>query len=408
MTLLTAMERPLEAALQQIKTYIITGNGKNVPVRLRRQAKSYTVVGEWLLRRTTDGLCVIPPVKERRRIVNACHDAVGHWGASATLERVRSRFWWPRIVKEVSDYVKSCHECQLCDNRKNTFCGNKQPVEKLFSTFSMDFAGPLPQSQHGNQYLLLAVEHLSRWVILKPTKSQTSTEAIKFFEDEIVRQFGSPGAIVTDGGPAFVSTAWRSALRSEGTNAKIVAPYSPQANGRAERMVRTVKAALTKVVLSEGGEWDAKIRAIERFYRTRSASDGFSPFDMMYGEQHGRQKLWPRIFLAGNGSTVLEGENAGEAAQRNARIVELVGMCALRAERYIPRTAFGDNGFSVGDLVKIQKPRLNRMKPLSASWMGPCKVIRCRGARCWLRDANGKASKTGVHVRRLKIYHPRN
>lgn len=66
------------------------------------------------------------------------------------------------IIKEVRDYVKSSHEYQLCDNRKNIFYGNEQPVEELFSAFQMDFSGPVPQTHYGNQYLLLKFEHLSR------------------------------------------------------------------------------------------------------------------------------------------------------------------------------------------------------------------------------------------------------
>lgn len=275
----TVIERSLKKALQNVKIYITTGNGKNVPVRLLRQANSYTVVGKWLLQRTTDGLRVLPPVNKIRMIVNAFHDAVRYWGATATLERLKSRFWWPIIVRELSDYVKSFHEYQLCENRSNIFCGNKQPVEGLFSSFSMHFAGLLPQTHHRNQYLLLSVDYLSTWMILKPTKSQTLTGAMKFFEGEIIRQFGSPRAIFTDGDPAVISAAWLWALKSKGIAVKIVAPCSPQENGRAERIVKTVKAALTKVVLIKECNWVKKIKKIERYYRTRSVFDGFFPYN---------------------------------------------------------------------------------------------------------------------------------
>lgn len=49
----------------------------------------------------------------------------------------------------------------------------------------------------------------------------------------------------------------------------------------------------------------------------------------------------------------------------NARIVELIGMRALQVERYASRISFLGNNFSAGDLIKMQKPRLNWAGPLS-------------------------------------------
>lgn len=209
----------------------------------------------------------------------------------------------------------------------------KQLVQRLISASLMGFTGPLKQTHHGNQCLLMAAEYLSKCVILKPMKSQTSIKTIKFFDDEIVCQFRGSGKIITKGDPAFVFTTWWSALKSEWTAAKIFAPYSPQETGWAERIARKVKAALHKLILNKADKWDTKIRTIERFYRTSSASDGLLTFDMMYSEQYGRQNLWLRIFLEGNNLTILDSGSAQKASQMNANFVEMMGMYALRAEK---------------------------------------------------------------------------
>lgn len=85
-------------------------------------------------------------------------------------------------------------------------------------------------------------------------------------------------------------------------------------------MKRTVKVALTKAVLSEVAEWDTKIRTAERFSRPWPASGGFLQFDMMNVDQHGREKLWPRVFLEGNDLTVLD---RGGAKQQRKGMQEL-------------------------------------------------------------------------------------
>lgn len=76
----------------------------------------------------------------------------------------------------------------------------------LFHTFSMDFVGPLPTTCNGDKYLFIAVEHLTGWPVERAVKLETSNVAIKLFQGEICRKFGSPEVILTDNGPAFSST----------------------------------------------------------------------------------------------------------------------------------------------------------------------------------------------------------
>lgn len=41
------------------------------------------------------------------------HDAMGHKGLKSILDLIKLRFWWPSMVKEVTDYIAGCHVCQV-------------------------------------------------------------------------------------------------------------------------------------------------------------------------------------------------------------------------------------------------------------------------------------------------------
>jgi hypothetical protein len=46
----------------------------------------------------------------REQIVKLCHDPplAGHRGIERTIEKVKSRYYWRGISKDVSAYVKGC------------------------------------------------------------------------------------------------------------------------------------------------------------------------------------------------------------------------------------------------------------------------------------------------------------
>lgn len=55
--------------------------------------------------------------------------------------------------------------------------GNRQLVNSIFETFSMDFAGPLPQAKTSARDVIVAVKILTRWVIAKEIETQTAEAA---------------------------------------------------------------------------------------------------------------------------------------------------------------------------------------------------------------------------------------
>ena len=85
-----------------------------------------------------------------RRLRSACRLL----GKKKTAERVKKRFYWPTLYKDVEDYCKACEECQKCSPGR----GTRVPLVPLpiitepFQRIAMDIVGPLPRSQMGNKY----------------------------------------------------------------------------------------------------------------------------------------------------------------------------------------------------------------------------------------------------------------
>lgn len=65
------------------------------------------------------------------------------------------------------------------------------------------------------RYLLIAVEHLTSWQLVRATKTSTADTVVKIVEEEIFQPFGTPHKIVSD------NTNWFTA-------AKLMATHYPR------------------------------------------------------------------------------------------------------------------------------------------------------------------------------------
>ena len=86
--------------------------------------------------------------------------------------------------------------------------------------------GPFP-SWEGKEYILVAVDYVSKWVevILKRTNDHRVVN--KFIVINIFYRFGCPRAIISDGGSHFTNSHFRSLLRKYGDYHRVTTPHHP-------------------------------------------------------------------------------------------------------------------------------------------------------------------------------------
>ena len=77
----------------------------------------------------------------------------------------------------------------------------------VFDIRSIDFMGPFPSS-HGFEYILLAIDYVSKWVEAKATKT-----VVDFVKDQIFSRFGVPRAIISDRGTYFCNRSFEALLK---------------------------------------------------------------------------------------------------------------------------------------------------------------------------------------------------
>jgi len=66
---------------------------------------------------------------------------------------------------------------------------------EIFDIWGIDFMGPFPNS-FGNQFILVAVDYVSKWVEARPIKTNDNKLVVKFLKEYIFSRFGTPRAII--------------------------------------------------------------------------------------------------------------------------------------------------------------------------------------------------------------------
>ena len=115
----------------------------NYDRRVKRASKSYLYAGGQLFRRTVSEIHVIPPWRQRVGILRSFHDNIGHWDLTTTGQFVSYRYWWPKMHRDIHDYFRSCHDCQMFTPQPKYRTPLKSPLTTFFDVFSIDFAGHL-------------------------------------------------------------------------------------------------------------------------------------------------------------------------------------------------------------------------------------------------------------------------
>ena len=116
---------------------------------------------------------------------------------------------------------------------------------EIFDCLGIDFMGPFPSS-FGNLYILVAVDYVSKWIEAVPCKKNDHKTVLKFLKENILSRFGTPRAIISDGGKHFCNRPFEALMRKYGITHKVATAYHPQTSGQVEVSNREIKTYLGK------------------------------------------------------------------------------------------------------------------------------------------------------------------
>ena len=155
--------------------------------------------------------------EEAKRILWHCHNSPcgGHYGGDKTAAKVlQSGFFWPTLFKDAHQHVLHCDQCQRMGgiSRRNEMPLQNIMEVEVFDCWGIDFVGPFPSS-FGNEYILVAIDYVSKWVEVVATTHNDAKTVVKFLKKNIFSRFGVPKILISDGGTHFCNNQLQKVLK---------------------------------------------------------------------------------------------------------------------------------------------------------------------------------------------------
>ena len=392
----------------------------------------------------------------RTHLLYSSHENAGHLRFGKCLEDLQMRVWWPGMYAATERHCQSCEPCQARGTSQDR-ASQHIPIQRLppasspFDRVHIDILGPLTTSRTKKQFIIVAVDHFTRWIEAESiSHCPTAIDVNDFVCRHFFFRHGAPKSIFADNGTNITANQLNSYLfQALGSRVRNVTAYHPQANGMVERFNKPICDFLAAFCTDQdNADWDQRLDAVIHALNTSvSASTGFTPYFLVHGREAKRpidQRLptrWLQRFSGPKGpiwSTYAQQlldtlHAAHKVAESNIDKAQSLYNAPRAFHQIIsdnvpvtPRTARKfRRPFEPDDWVLVYVPVIPKPNPsdissrklaeshlqslsarkLAKFWTGPFQVIRQINPVTYL--IRQKLKDVPIHLSRLKRFHDR-
>ena len=262
------------------------GNASKDLKNLISNLQKFSVVNGVLYRKWKGKKQLVLPKVYKAVVLQELHDSMGHVGSEKVMALVRPRFFWPYMQKDVDDYIANC-SCLIQQKPNLRIQGEMEPIHTSspFELISMDFLH-LEKSTGGYEYILVLVDHFTRYAVCYATRNKEAKTAAKCLFDDFVLRYGFPHRLLHDQGTEFENKLFAELKRLTGIAGSRTTPYHPMCNGKAERFNRTLLGMLRTLPETSKRSWKDHLQKVVYAYNaTVSRSTGYTPHFLLYGRE---------------------------------------------------------------------------------------------------------------------------
>ena len=237
---------------------------------------------------------IVMPHSLRKSFLRQLHETDGnvgtaHLGVKKTLAHVAQRAYWVGWKTDVENYCRKCSVCQTVQHGIAPKHGYLHTYEAngVGDRLHVDLTGPHPPSRQGSIYILTAIDAYSRFLICVPLKNKCAITVAQALVENVFLPHGSFRALVSDQGREFCNEILESVTALMGIRKLRTTAYRPAANGRIERVHRTINGLFSKIISENQRDWQDKLPLVTAAYNAaKHTSTGYSPYYLVYGREY--------------------------------------------------------------------------------------------------------------------------
>ena len=234
------------------------------------------------------------PKTYRWRATLALHNNYGHLGMEKTLGLLQERFFWPKMIENVHNHIRTCERCTRY----------KQPPEReklkpLHCTYPLelvhiDFLTVGKEGTDKATNIMVITNHFPRYAQAFITPKQTAPVVAKTLWVQFLVHYGWLMKILNDQGKSFENNLVKELCSLAQVQKLCTTPYWPQTNGSCECFNYTLMSMLGTLPIHAKKNLPGWVSTLTHAHNaTMCHVTGFSPFFLMYGMVHThRHEVW--------------------------------------------------------------------------------------------------------------------
>jgi hypothetical protein len=359
---------------------------------------------------------IVVPNCFKRAILYDTHDSIlgGHRGIPTTILKIREKYYWKTLEKDVASWVKSCPRCQ---KRGKVMDHKKAPLEPITPSiplyhWQIDVCGPLTRASTGHRYILTCIDIYTKFVVYIPMKEISAPSVARALFEEIFCSFGVAAIVQSDQGSNFNSAITKALCNIMGVKLQFSSAYHSQSQGCVERDHAVLTDHLAKYVSMEGAgeDWVNFLKPAQYCHNnTTHYTLKMAPNLLVFGRVLRMPNDLQCTFL----DTLPQNLN-----MQVGFLVQKINECQLQADEAIMKAQAKmklqydkktkDIQYSAGELVWLYVPcvPLQMSRKLKSPWVGPFRILnRVSTLNYELRsEVTNKKLKYPVHVNRLRKF----
>ena len=356
--------------------------------------------------RTQLRLCI--PSTERRRLLKQYHEQYAHCGISRMYDKLCERVWWPRMLRDIVDYIRRCELCQKSKGNVNKIFPRPMDLPtRPWSHVHFDHVGPLVTTQNGRCYILTIVDRFTRYAEAFAVVDITTEETAQILVNHIICRYGIPDVVGSDRGPVMVGLVLNQVFKMLGIKRVKTAAHHPQSNGVVEIFNKTLKSTLRIWSQENQKDWDELLPFAVFAYNTSFHSLlRETPYYLNHGIQArditddiSESDYYNNASIHGYAKALVD-----RLLTTHHRVRELLEQNNEKREKKMLEEK--PIGFCVGDNVLLYDPTTPRgvSRKLVRRWTGPYSIIEKNSEVTYTILREDPYQQQKVNVKRIRLF----
>lgn len=232
-------------------------------------------------------LYTVVPKSFQWSIINSFHTALKHPGWEKTLQKIKETYWFSKMSSTVRRFVDNCVICKTSKGTSGAIQARLHPIQKPIAAFQvihMDITGKLGTS-NDQQYVIVTIDAFTKYILFYFATNKNPHSTLAALKRS-VHLFGTPLQIIVDGGREFLGE-FKDYCERNGIDIHAIAPGVSRANGQVERVVATLKNALTMIKNYDTEPWHTTLEELQLAINcTPHRVTGVAPLTLITQRKH--------------------------------------------------------------------------------------------------------------------------